>query len=58
MEIGLGLQRIIAILLLFICQQASAFDGGDAVALILGLTIGLLGLCACIGAYAKRKGTA
>ena len=34
---------------------AAAFDGGDAAALILGLIIGTLGICACLGAYARRR---
>jgi len=37
---------------------AEAFDGGDTVALILGLIIGISGILACLGAYARRKGMA
>ncbi len=58
MDLVLDTQRVISFILLFLCSKASAFDGGDAIALILGLLIGLLGICACIGAYAKRKGAA
>lgn len=32
------------------------FDAGDAIALVLGLILGFLGICACIGWYAHRKG--
>lgn len=31
------------------------FDVGDTLALILGLFIGLVGVLACIGAYARKK---
>lgn len=32
-----------------------AFDAGDAIALVLGLMIGILGICACLGYYARRR---
>ena len=32
-----------------------AFDAGDAIALVLGLIIGILGICACLGYYARRR---
>ena len=37
-------------------QPVAAFDGGDAAALIIGLVIGIMGICACVGAYARRQG--
>ena len=43
------------ILSLFI-PSVSAFDGGDIAALILGLFIGTLAICACIGVYARKRG--
>lgn len=42
------------ILTLFI-PGAEAFDAGDAIALVLGLVIGILGICACLGYYARRR---
>lgn len=33
----------------------AAFDAGDGIALALGLVIGILGICACLGYYARRK---
>jgi Ca2+/H+ antiporter len=36
-------------------EPVAAFDGGDAVALILGLVIGVMGICACLGAYARKQ---
>jgi FtsH-binding integral membrane protein len=38
-----------------IIPSVAAFDAGDAIALILGLAIGILGICACLGYYARRK---
>lgn len=32
-----------------------AFDAGDAIALVLGLIIGVLGICACLGYYARKR---
>lgn len=43
------------ILILFFCEPVQAFDGGDVTALVLGLMIGILGICACLGAYARRR---
>lgn len=34
---------------------AQALDGGDAVALLLGLAISTVGLCACLGWYSRRR---
>ena len=45
---------VILILSLF-CEPVQAFDGGDVTALVLGLMIGILGICACLGAYARRR---
>jgi len=36
-------------------RGVSAFDGGDAAALILGLIIGTMGICACVGCYARKR---
>jgi len=50
-----SIHRILAFILLFVCQQASAFDGGDTIALILGLVLGILGVFACLGCYARKR---
>lgn len=47
--------RVISFLLLFILNGVSAFDGGDAIALILGLVIGIVGIFACLGCYARKR---
>jgi hypothetical protein len=50
------IHRILCFILLFICQKVSAFDAGDTIALLLGLAIGIIGIFACLGCYARRKG--
>jgi len=48
---------IILVALIIICiKEANAFDGGDAAALIIGLVVGVLGICSCLGYYARRRG--
>ncbi|XP_057712066.1 small integral membrane protein 30-like [Corythoichthys intestinalis] len=34
---------------------ASAYDAGDAVALLLGTVIAMVGFCACLGLYARKR---
>lgn len=46
---------LLSVVLFSQLQGVLAFDGGDALALILGLVIGILGICACLGAYARRR---
>lgn len=50
------LYRVLSFLLLFVCGGVSAFDGGDVIALLLGLTMGIIGIFACLGCYARRRG--
>ena len=45
----------VAVLLLALLPGVEAFDAGDAIALVLGLVIGILGICACLGAYARKR---
>lgn len=45
----------VAVILACLFEQVAAFDGGDAAALIIGLIIGIMGICACLGAYARRQ---
>lgn len=49
--------KVIFSTVIFSCllEQVSAFDGGDAAALIIGLILGIMGICACLGAYARRQ---
>ena len=46
---------LITFLLTLFLPTVSAFDGGDAVALLLGLGISVVGFCACLGYYARSR---
>lgn len=46
---------ILLFILLLGTVEVHAFDAGDAIALTIGLIIGVCGLLACIGAYARKK---
>jgi len=49
--------RSLGFVLLALLSQAqgvSAFDAGDAIALIVGLIIGFIMICACLGWYSRR----
>ena len=46
---------LFVILLGLFVPTVSAFDAGDAIALVLGLVIGILGICACLGYYARKR---
>ncbi|XP_059834238.1 small integral membrane protein 30-like [Hypanus sabinus] len=52
---GLQSVRTVLITLLAAVPGAQALDGGDAVALLLGLALSTVGLCACLGWYARRR---
>lgn len=47
---------VFAVFLAAFVQPVAAFDGGDVVALIIGLVIGIMCICACVGAYARKQG--
>jgi len=47
--------QLVATFLLLNVPAVAAFDAGDAIALVLGLVIGILGVCACLGYYARRR---
>ncbi|XP_028255175.1 small integral membrane protein 30 [Parambassis ranga] len=34
---------------------AEAYDAGDALALLLGTVLAVVGFCACLGWYARRR---
>uniref|UniRef100_A0A8C1MJV8 Si:dkey-112e7.2 n=1 Tax=Cyprinus carpio TaxID=7962 RepID=A0A8C1MJV8_CYPCA len=44
---------MLCLFLLTLVRSAEAFDGGDAAALLLGATVTLVGICACMGWYAS-----
>ena len=48
---------MILVAVVIVCvEKVNAFDGGDAAALIIGLIVGVLGICSCLGYYARRRG--
>lgn len=47
---------LVAFLLVVFLPGAEAFDGGDVAALVIGLVVGILGICSCLGYYARRRG--
>lgn len=52
------LPKVLAMLLVMfvsLIPSAEAFDGGDAVALLLGVIISVVGVCACIGWYTRQR---
>ena len=48
-------QVFLALVFACLVERVSAFDGGDAAALIIGLILGIMGICACLGVYARRQ---
>ncbi len=51
----LNFGQLLVVFLISLVQGVAAFDGGDAAALILGLVFGTLGICACLGWYARKR---
>jgi hypothetical protein len=49
------IQSSLIFLVFFIIQGVHGFGAMDAIALIIGLFIGIFGLCALIGFYARRR---
>ncbi|KAK6488218.1 small integral membrane protein 30-like [Huso huso] len=50
-----GSSLILGFIILSLLPTVEAFDGGDAVALLLGMTISIVGFCACLGWYARTR---
>lgn len=46
---------VLCLLFTSLVRPAQAFDGGDAVALLLGMAVTVVGFCACLGWYARRR---
>ncbi|XP_055046404.1 small integral membrane protein 30 [Misgurnus anguillicaudatus] len=51
----LNTSPMLCFLLLTLFQTAEAIDGGDAVALLLGATVTLVGFCVVLGWYARGR---
>ena len=50
-------QFVLALMLVVLTMVpgVAAMDAGDVIALLLGLTLGILGFCACLGHYARSR---
>ncbi|XP_068076835.1 small integral membrane protein 30 [Danio rerio] len=46
---------ILCFFLMMFVKTTEAFDGGDAAALLLGASVTIVGLCACLGWYARTR---
>lgn len=49
------IQSSFILLLFFVVQGVCAFDAWDGIALVLGLVIGIFGLCALIGYLTRAR---
>ncbi|XP_075065115.1 small integral membrane protein 30 [Mixophyes fleayi] len=41
--------------LVFLLPGVDAMDGGDAIAILLGVVFTGIGFCACLGYYARKR---
>uniref|UniRef100_A0A671Y996 Si:dkey-112e7.2 n=1 Tax=Sparus aurata TaxID=8175 RepID=A0A671Y996_SPAAU len=46
---------LVCLLLLSLVAPAEAYDAGDALALLLGTVLTVVGCCACLGWYARKE---
>ncbi|XP_034434680.1 small integral membrane protein 30-like [Hippoglossus hippoglossus] len=46
---------VICLIVLTLIPPAEAYDAGDALALLLGSVLAVVGFCACLGWYARRR---
>ncbi|KFQ28526.1 Putative transmembrane protein LOC401397, partial [Mesitornis unicolor] len=46
---------LVLISLLLMLPVAEALDGGDTIAFLLGIAVSIIGLCACLGLYARKR---
>ena len=42
-------------MVLALVPSVNAMSAGDVIALLVGLTLGILGICACLGHYARTR---
>ncbi|KAJ9586023.1 hypothetical protein L9F63_020320 [Diploptera punctata] len=52
------MSTLLILVFLSFCHIVSAshgFDFGDALALMIGMAVGIVGICACLGCYARRR---
>ncbi|XP_042671728.1 small integral membrane protein 30 [Centrocercus urophasianus] len=41
--------------LLLVLPVVEAMDAGDTIAFLLGLAVSVIGFCACLGLYARKR---
>ncbi|NXE10629.1 SIM30 protein, partial [Lophotis ruficrista] len=46
---------LILISLLLVLPVVEALDTGDTIAFLLGLALSVVGFCACLGLYARKR---
>ncbi|NXY88530.1 SIM30 protein, partial [Alcedo cyanopectus] len=46
---------MILISLLLVLPLVEALDAGDSIAFLLGLAVSVIGFCACLGLYARKR---
>uniref|UniRef100_A0A673BLW5 Uncharacterized protein n=1 Tax=Sphaeramia orbicularis TaxID=375764 RepID=A0A673BLW5_9TELE len=46
---------VVWLVFMTLIPPAEAYDAGDALALLLGTVLSVVGLCACLGWYARRR---
>ncbi|XP_021546005.1 small integral membrane protein 30-like [Neomonachus schauinslandi] len=46
---------LVLISLLLVLPVVEAVEAGDAVALLLGVALSIIGICTCLGVYARKR---
>ncbi|NXS08647.1 SIM30 protein, partial [Neodrepanis coruscans] len=46
---------LVLLSLLLMSPVVDALDAGDTIAFLLGLAVSVVGFCACLGLYARRR---
>ncbi|XP_032626723.1 small integral membrane protein 30 [Chelonoidis abingdonii] len=46
---------VVLISLVLMLPVVEAMDSGDAIALLLGVVLTIVGFCACLGLYARKR---
>ncbi|KAM9171880.1 small integral membrane protein 30 isoform 1-T2 [Pangshura tecta] len=46
---------VVLISLVLTLPVVEALDSGDAIALLLGIVLTIIGFCACLGLYARKR---
>ncbi|KAG6928859.1 small integral membrane protein 30 [Chelydra serpentina] len=46
---------LVLISLVLMLPVVEALDAGDAIALLLGIVLTIIGFCACLGLYARKR---